>query len=267
MQMSYGVRVTGPTKLAGKYERSGALNGMPLYIGENGQRIWFDQGLERWCLSESEEWQFTAQAVPGVQEPPRAGWEAPDESWGVVPPDAFQKAALSVSPAPSCSKGHQLRPDVRTGHSCDLCRVSGTAFRCPDSGCDYDLCAPCHAKTLEELSSEARPIPEDQLAELLAKLRGKDSAGNDVVYRRFKGASLQEEWAKMGKSMGTAEDFWTGCVAKLASSMQEAAGFSHGVLLETEHPYSAKRFSWRKVVQLKTDALEVFFHSRTGLAF
>ena len=36
----------------------------------------------------------------------------------------------------------------------------------------------------------------------------------------------------------------------------------HGVLLETEHPYSAKRFSWRKVVQLKTDALEVFFHSR-----
>ena len=38
------MRVTGPTKLAGKYERSGALNGMPLYIGENGQRIWFDQG-------------------------------------------------------------------------------------------------------------------------------------------------------------------------------------------------------------------------------
>jgi len=36
-----------------------------------------------------------------------------------------------------------------------------------------------------------------------------------------------------------------------------------GRVLETNHPYDAKRFSWRKEVNLNgADALEVFFHSR-----
>ena len=36
-----------------------------------------------------------------------------------------------------------------------------------------------------------------------------------------------------------------------------------GRVLETSHPYDAKRFSWRKEVHLDgADALEVFFYSR-----
>ena len=44
---SYAVRVTGPARLAGKYERMGAYGEMPLYKGENGQKMFFDQGLAK----------------------------------------------------------------------------------------------------------------------------------------------------------------------------------------------------------------------------
>lgn len=58
-QRSYAVRVTGPTTVAGKYERQGACGDMPLYVprrafwggawgvkvGDGGKKIFFDRGM------------------------------------------------------------------------------------------------------------------------------------------------------------------------------------------------------------------------------
>ena len=37
-----------------------------------------------------------------------------------------------------CQKGHQLIENAKDSHSCDVCRTSGTKFRCA-SGCDCDI--------------------------------------------------------------------------------------------------------------------------------
>lgn len=266
-QRSYAVRVTGPAKVAGKYERMGAHAGMPLYQGEQGQKILYDPGSERWRMVLSDEdCPFTAAVQPGVEEPPRVGWEAPDESWGLLPVEIFKAAVSSMRPVPNCSRGHSLKPDKRTGHSCDLCGKSGTDYRCPEGTCDYDFCAPCHAQSLETAKTEAKGITEEELSELLSKLQGQDPVtGASVVFRRRDKADLGTEWPKIAPRLGHAQELWLEGLERLKAKLQEDAGFSMGRVLETNHPYDAKRFSWRKEVNLHgADALEVFFHSRSS---
>eukprot|EP00434_Breviolum_minutum_P016905 symbB.v1.2.014916.t1/scaffold1100.1/size328752/6 len=243
----------------------GAHAGMPLYQGEQGQKILFDPGCCRWkMVVADEDTPFTAEAMPGVEEPPRGGWEAPDECWGLLPPEIFRAALSKMRPRPSCSRGHSLHPDKRTGHSCDMCGKSGTAYRCPQASCDYDLCEPCHAQTLESQEDGAQGLSEEQISELLSKLQGQDSTGAPVVFRRRQQTALSTEWAQIASSLGSAQELWLEGVGMLKEKIQKDAGYGIGRVLETSHPYDAKRFSWRKEVHLDgADALEVFFSSRT----
>ncbi|CAK9080100.1 Hypothetical protein SCF082_LOCUS38200 [Durusdinium trenchii] len=262
-QRSYAVRVTGPARVAGKYERMGAHGEMPLYKGEAGQKIQFDPSVGLWQMCAAEDdCLFTAKALPGVEEPPRGGWEAPEESWGFLPLDVFRQTVSSWKPRPICSLGHGLKPDKRGSHRCDLCGKSGTDYRC-SGPCDYDLCKECWDRSLDSCSSEA-PVSEEQMVSLLEKLQGQDSAGQAVVFRRRSHATLAAEWPKLGSALGSAEELWSEALEQMRKVLKEEAGLSHGQVLETSHPYDVKRFSWRKEVHLDgADALEIFFHSRS----
>jgi len=50
-------------------------------------------------------------------------------------------AALD-SKIPTCKRGHLLAAKLLKRNRCDICRKSGTAFRCT-KGCDYDMCQEC----------------------------------------------------------------------------------------------------------------------------
>ena len=43
---------------------------------------------------------------------------------------------------PKCERGHSLVLDPRTTNYCDICRQTGTKYRC-SMGCDFDMCERC----------------------------------------------------------------------------------------------------------------------------
>eukprot|EP01043_Picozoa_sp_COSAG02_P015903 COSAG02_NODE_688_length_18473_cov_77.428105_4_plen_2693_part_00 len=45
----------------------------------------------------------------------------------------------------TCDRGHALSPDPRRFNYCDVCRATGTKYRCSQS-CDYDMCESCFQK-------------------------------------------------------------------------------------------------------------------------
>lgn len=65
-----------------------------------------------------------------------------NESTGAGPSDEDVAAAVrfELSLRPKCGKGHPLRPALRHGHTCDVCKKKKktTSFRC-SAGCDYDV--------------------------------------------------------------------------------------------------------------------------------
>ncbi|CAE7041286.1 unnamed protein product [Symbiodinium natans] len=197
IQRSYAVVVNGPSALRGKYERSGELNSYPLFKCDGGQHLWCDPSAGKWRISDKsmDDWCFSASVVPGVELPPRGGWEALNESRGVLAPHYLREAAFKLKPAPACNKGHRLRPDVRGNHRCDICGTSGTAFRCPEGGCDYDMCKPCYEQTKETCEGAASNLAAEDVDAMIQKLLGTDSTGQEVVFRVQEGATLAEEWA------------------------------------------------------------------------
>lgn len=50
-------------------------------------------------------------------------------------------AAKETGPA-KCDEGHTLTWSVNCGNECDMCRETGTYWRCAE--CDYDLCGECN---------------------------------------------------------------------------------------------------------------------------
>jgi hypothetical protein len=56
-----------------------------------------------------------------------------------------------------CQRGHVLEPDVRRLNYCDVCRATGTKYRC-GGGCDYDMCENCFsAKAAKAKASSTGP--------------------------------------------------------------------------------------------------------------
>jgi hypothetical protein len=47
---------------------------------------------------------------------------------------------------PCCNHGHALQPCALSEYICDICRTTGTAYRC-SQGCDFDMCEMCHFRT------------------------------------------------------------------------------------------------------------------------
>ncbi|CAE7838516.1 HERC1, partial [Symbiodinium microadriaticum] len=306
-QRSYAVVVNGPSALRGKYERAGELNGYPLYKCPTGQHMWCEPGAGKWRISDSsmDDWRFSASVVPGVELPPRSGWEALNESRGVLAPHLLREAAFNLKPMPACNRGHRLRPDVRGSHRCDMCGISGTAYRCPEASCDYDMCKPCYEQVHETCQAAASSLAAEDVDAMIQKLLAKDSTGQEVVFRVRDGATLAEEWAKIGSALGSdqasqhvcftprdidanrswlsyllegaedAEDLWTEGLESMRKSLKAEAALGtlgstvpaiccvargEASILETSHPYDAKRFQWRKQVHMDgAAALDVFF--------
>ena len=51
----------------------------------------------------------------------------------------------NVDGAITCERGHALATDPRRFNYCDVCRATGTKYRCSQS-CDYDMCESCFQK-------------------------------------------------------------------------------------------------------------------------
>merc|ERR1719277_103092 len=51
-----------------------------------------------------------------------------------------------------CGRGHSMRQERHDAGECDACSVVGTTHRC-SWGCDFDLCALCHASKSHALAS------------------------------------------------------------------------------------------------------------------
>ena len=85
-----------------------------------------------------------------------------------------------------------------------------------------------------------------------------------MIFRRRAATELATEWAKLSSSRGSAEELWQTGLKLLKAEKQQLAGLSHCTVLETTHPYDAKRFSWKKEVNIdEADGLQVFFSSRS----
>lgn len=81
----------------------------------------------------------TAQAASaGFFPPPAAAQPAPDMVLDLL---CRPLATLSC-----CFHGHALQPCPSEIHICDICRSTGTSYRC-SQGCDFDMCELCHFQT------------------------------------------------------------------------------------------------------------------------
>ena len=54
-------------------------------------------------------------------------------------------STANLDGAVTCDKGHSLAQDPRRFNYCDVCRATGTKYRCSTS-CDYDMCDNCFQK-------------------------------------------------------------------------------------------------------------------------
>lgn len=122
---------------------------------------------------------------------------------------------------------------------------------------------------IRSIPCQAFATPDvDPLQEVLTQLVGPlqgEAQGAPVIFRRRAKTDLATEWSKLSSSRGSAEELWQTGLTLLKAEKQRLAGLSHGTVLETSHPYDAKRFSWKKEVNIDSaDGLEVFFSSRNA---
>eukprot|EP00931_Biecheleriopsis_adriatica_P001511 TRINITY_DN10187_c0_g1_i1.p1 TRINITY_DN10187_c0_g1~~TRINITY_DN10187_c0_g1_i1.p1 ORF type:complete len:1911 (-),score=394.98 TRINITY_DN10187_c0_g1_i1:31-5049(-) len=268
-QRSYSLRVNCSGPLKGTYDREGAHNDMPFYKNHStGALIYYDSISGMWKITDTGDfssWQFCAARQAGIDEPPRGQWTTQDESRGVIAPEAFRAALMKMKLAPTCPEGHRLIADARPGNYCDMCGEQGTHYRSPKVGSDYALCKNCYGMMLESCSSVEVGITEEAVESLLQPLIGEVSDGSSRVFRVRGETSLSKEWSRLGSLPGDPEDAWNEAVEEAKQQLKEQANVSKGVIVETTHPYDAKRFQWRREVHMDgVDGLLVYFFSRSS---
>lgn len=104
------------------------------------------------------------------------------------------------------------------------------------------------------------------VTQLVEALCVKDAAGKSVVYRvlRQKDVSLEKEWKRLKITECTAAEAWELGVQEVQQRLLKDAGLEQGCVVETEHPYEAKRLAWKQEVELEDAAnLQVLFSRRS----
>lgn len=98
-QRSWSMSVSGAGACSGEFRRAGAVGDMPKYECESGARLEFVPSERCWRIFEKDSASWFASAkveTDGVYQPPRKGWEVPDEALGVVTVQDFKKALMSA---------------------------------------------------------------------------------------------------------------------------------------------------------------------------
>lgn len=91
-------------------------------------------------------------------------------------------------------------------------------------------------------------------SQLSSALTVKESSGVAKVYKAIggKSTSLVKEWQKL--NLGTPEKakaVWKAAVKEMQQKFLREAGVTLGEVVETEHPYPAKRHTWKRAFELE----------------
>eukprot|EP00931_Biecheleriopsis_adriatica_P028616 TRINITY_DN17067_c0_g1_i1.p1 TRINITY_DN17067_c0_g1~~TRINITY_DN17067_c0_g1_i1.p1 ORF type:complete len:1759 (-),score=465.14 TRINITY_DN17067_c0_g1_i1:110-4714(-) len=101
MERNWGLQVKNAGALSGSYKRVGAHDGMPLYKSTSGCLVYFDAATAHWrlALQQPPEVQFSkwycSAPCNDAKEPPRRGWDLPDEERGILSVDCWRKGMVS----------------------------------------------------------------------------------------------------------------------------------------------------------------------------
>lgn len=265
IQRTYALRITkGGAPYVGTYQRVGAHNGKPIYRSADGPAVFFDASMGFWCLgADGEDFakrMFWAPAAARSGEPPRQGWKTFDQNYGVIPLPAFKMALANIKSVAQCTLGHAVKKDARPSNYCDLCGTVGTAYHCSKT-CDYDLCAACGEKAVNECKTG---IDEETTDKLVAALAGEvDEGGGPMVFRVRGSNSLAAEWAKLDFTCSD-DIVWQAGVEEARRQLKEEYGLDKAHIFETSHPYLAKTFTLKTEVHMEdSDALVARFSRRS----
>ncbi|CAK0852885.1 unnamed protein product [Prorocentrum cordatum] len=82
----------------------------------------------------------------------------------------------------------------------------------------------------------------------------------DVVFKETEKTTFEREWKKLKSTTCDADEAWAVLVKEVQSEVLKAAGFDRRCeVCETEHPYSANKFSWSRQIPMKSGAMRVLF--------
>jgi len=109
---------------------------------------------------------------------------------------------------------------------------------------------------------ERSKLQATDCAQLIAALSSKDGKS---VFRKAGDRSLVEEWRKLHEPSLSADELWDLAVEEMQQRLLKASGLPDGAqVVETAHPYEAKRCSWRREVHIKdAKGLMVRFASKS----
>eukprot|EP00930_Biecheleria_cincta_P039545 TRINITY_DN27178_c0_g1_i1.p1 TRINITY_DN27178_c0_g1~~TRINITY_DN27178_c0_g1_i1.p1 ORF type:complete len:1835 (-),score=290.54 TRINITY_DN27178_c0_g1_i1:77-5581(-) len=250
-QRSYSLRVTGCRQFAGTYDRAPAHNSMTMYRSLSGAVIFCDLNAGFWRMSENgdvDKYYFWAPFVAGTNTVPRTGWTTHDEARGFVDSEAFKLALKTHKAAPTCSSGHHMGPAPRPFNVCDVCRNHGTSYRCTVS-CDYDMCDTCFEAAVASCKT-TEGVSDEVVKHLCDSLCSSTPDGRVLAYWAHNETTFEAEWAKLDGVSGNPDGVWEEAIKNAQRKLKKEAGFGEGVIIETEHPYSATRFSLNKEVHV-----------------
>eukprot|EP01043_Picozoa_sp_COSAG02_P007258 COSAG02_NODE_215_length_28614_cov_43.077047_7_plen_1563_part_00 len=180
---AFTVSGSGKSRCNGPYRQEGSNDGKPMYKQVGGSGLIYFSSF--WKLNDETNthgWYYSVRGSTG-DEPPTGQWTTHGYSGSDAdPPPTVTRVEQQVGETTSqpdghwltCpGSGHQAHPmarDVRGHHMCDICRTSGTHYRC-QSGCDYDVCQSCADRARRDTGSYTGPIfpggrPHSQLATL-----------------------------------------------------------------------------------------------------
>eukprot|EP01051_Picozoa_sp_SAG22_P007806 SAG22_NODE_563_length_9067_cov_5.039251_7_plen_304_part_00 len=95
--------------------------------------------------------------------PETAGFRDADESTPLLCLLKRNDTSLNTGGQVTCQRGHPLAADPRRLNYCDVCRTTGTKYRC-GMGCDYDMCEKCFAsKAAKSKKSSKQPPPPNSV--------------------------------------------------------------------------------------------------------
>jgi hypothetical protein len=81
---------------------------------------------------------------------------------------------VSGQNGPKCDRSHSLKADPRRSNYCDVCRATGTKYRC-SAGCDYDMCDSCYVAKVSKIKKPSRSHHVNMIQYLI------DTAGDVIV--------------------------------------------------------------------------------------
>jgi len=194
---------------SGTYRRVGAHEDKPMYRSSTNAVVYYDAGTRRWRINDKADfssWHFSAPSTSSCsQDPPRLGWEAPDDRRGVITGEHFRKA-------------------------------------------------------LQELG-----INGGEVQRLLGSLAVSDhETGVERVFRVRRGVTLEAQWGRLTQPPCSAAEAWEMAATRLRRQLLEEAGLGGAEVIETCHPYEARRHQWRRTVRLRrAEGLSLHFTSRS----